>query len=139
MNAYIPETYIGSGSSRMDCYKQIAEIQNEEDKQRIVSSLVENYGKVPVEVDNLILIAQLKLAVKQAGGVKITLSGRSATVELAGIEKLNNHALMDGIDKYKNLVTLQVGSSPLLVFKTDGKKVEDVARFIKEIFANAKQ
>ena len=27
MNAYIPETYIGSGSSRMDCYKQIAEIK----------------------------------------------------------------------------------------------------------------
>ena len=135
MNAYIPETYIGSGSSRMDCYKQIAEIQNEEDRQRIVSSLVENYGKVPVEVDNLILIAQLKLAVKRAGGVKISLSGKSAVVELASIEKLNNHALMDNIEKYKNFVTLNVGASPLLVFKTNGKKVEEVARLIKDVFS----
>lgn len=138
MNAYIPETYIGSGSSRMDCYKQIAEIESEEDRQRIVSSLIENYGKVPVEVDNLILIAQLKLAVKKMGGVKISLSGRSATVELAGLESLNNSSLMDNIERYKNIVTLNVGASPILVFKTDGRKVEDLAKLIKEVFTNQK-
>ena len=47
----------------MDCYKQIAEIKGEEDKRRIRSSLEENYGKVPLEVENLMLFAELKLAV----------------------------------------------------------------------------
>ncbi|MBR2336339.1 MAG: transcription-repair coupling factor [Clostridia bacterium] len=135
MNAYIPETYIGSGSSRMDCYKQIAEIKSSEDKLRIVGSLLENYGKVPLEVENLILIAELKLAVKSRGGVKIVLSGRQAYVELDGLSSLNDGAFMDKIEKHKQAVTLSIGETPRLVFKTENLKVEEVANLIITVFA----
>ncbi len=135
MNAYIPETYIGSGSSRMDCYKQIAEIKGAEDKLRIVGSLVENYGKVPIEVENLILIAELKLAVKSRGGTKIVLSGRKAFVELEGLSSLNDSAFMDKINKYKQFVTLSVGATPSLIFKTENLQVEEVAKLIKTVFS----
>lgn len=135
MNAYIPETYIGSGSSRMDCYKQIAEIRGEEDRLRIVSSLKENYGKVPLEVDNLILISELKLAVKSRGGVKIVLSGRHAFVELEGLSCLSDSKFMDKINACKDSITLSVGATPSLVFKTEGKSVEEVARLMKSVFS----
>ena len=134
MNAYIPETYIGSGASRMDCYKQIAEIKNVEDKKRILSSLIENYGKVPLEVENLILIAELKLAVKQRDGIKIVLSGRQAYVDLASLESLRDSSFMDRIDKYKQWVTLSVGVIPRLVFKTEDLSVEEVANLMKTTF-----
>ena len=135
MNAYIPETYIGSGSSRMDCYKQIAEIKGEEDKRRIRSSLEENYGKVPLEVDNLMLIAELKLAVKGRGGVKIVLSGKQAYVDLEGLTSLNDAAFMDKIDKYKQSVTLSIGEAPRLIFKTADSTVEEIANLIKTVFS----
>ncbi len=135
MNAYIPETYIGSQSSRLDCYKQIAEIGGEEDRERIYWSLVENYGKVPVEVENLILIAQLKLAVKGRGGVKIVLNGKEALVEFDGLESFNDSAFIDKIEKNKQTVTFSVGSFPRLIFKIDGRKVEEVARQMLEVFS----
>ena len=135
MNAYIPETYIGSPPSRMDCYKQIAEIQGDEDESRIRLSLAENYGKVPLEVDNLILIARLKLAVKARGGVKITLSSKRAAVEFDGIESLNSADFIDRIQSHSNEVRLTVGAIPALVFSVEGRAVEDVARLMHKVFS----
>ncbi|MBQ8726542.1 MAG: transcription-repair coupling factor [Clostridia bacterium] len=135
MNAYIPETYIGSPPSRMDCYKQIAEIQGDEDESRIRSSLAENYGKVPLEVDNLILIARLKLAVKARGGVKITLSSKRAAVEFDGIESLNSPEFIDRIQSHASDVRFTVGAIPALVFNVEGRSVEDVARLMLGVFS----
>ncbi|MBE5742784.1 MAG: DEAD/DEAH box helicase, partial [Clostridiales bacterium] len=133
MNAYIPETYIGSSSSRMDCYKQIAEIKSDGDKERIISSLVENYGKVPVEVGNLILIAELKLVAKKRGATKITLSGKTATVELDGLYCLQAEGFIDRIEKHKKDVTLSVGEKPILVFNVETGKTENTALTMKEV------
>ena len=44
---------------------------------------------MPLEVENLMLIAELKLAVKSRGGVKIVLSGKQAYVDLEGLTSLN--------------------------------------------------
>lgn len=134
MNAYIPETFIGSPSSRMDCYKQIAEIKGDEDEKRIRESLFENYGKVPIEVDNLMLIARLKLAVKSRGGVKITLSSKTAGVDFDGLDALNSPDFIDSIDCHSKDVTLSVGATPKLVFKTEGKAVEEIARLMIKVF-----
>ena len=43
--------------------------------------------------------------------------------------------VVEVIEKNKDMVTLNVGQSPLLVFKTEGKKLEDLARFIKDVFS----
>lgn len=76
MDAYIPEDYISTSSSRMDCYKQIAEITTDEDDERVTRSLEEYYGKIPREVRNLILIAKLKAAAKKRGAVKIVVGAK---------------------------------------------------------------
>ena len=133
MNAYIPETYIGSSSSRMDCYKQIAEIKTVDDRERIVASLLDNYGKVPVEVGNLILISEIKLLAKRCGAIKITLSGKVATVELDGLYCLQKEGFIDRIENCKDTVTLSIGEKPVLVFKTESGNVENTAQKMKEV------
>lgn len=116
MDAYIPEGYVSSPPSRMDSYKQIAEIRTAEDEKRVRSSLEENYGKVPVEVDNLILIAKLKVAARKHNATKITLSGRKAEVELNGLDSLKEEGFLDKINAEKNAVTLSFKENPFLEF-----------------------
>ena len=60
ISAFIPESYVSSSAVRMDCYKQIAEIKCDEDENRIVNGMRENYGDLPQEALNLIKIARLK-------------------------------------------------------------------------------
>ena len=88
MDAYIPEDYISSSSSRMDCYKQIAEISTDEDRIRVVNSLEEYYGKIPYEVENLILIAGLKSAARKRGAIKIVVGAKKSYIELRNLQCL---------------------------------------------------
>ncbi len=134
MNAYIPETYVASSSSRMDIYKQIAEIKTAEDRNRIRSSLAENYGKVPAEVDNLIDIAELKLAARKRGCVKLVISEKAAFAELDGIERLKDSAFLSNITANKDEVTLSVTDTPRLVFKTENRNTEYIAERMRRIF-----
>ncbi len=134
MNAFIPEGYVASSSSRMDIYKQIAEIKTAEDEERIRSSLAENYGKVPAEVDNLINIAKLKLAAKRHGCVKLTISDKSAFAELDGIERLKSEGFLPAITARKNEVTLSLTDAPRLIFKTENRNTEYVAKQMKAVF-----
>ena len=116
MDAFIPESYVSSPPSRMDCYKQIAEIKTEEDEKRVRSSIEENYGKVPVEVDNLIIIAKLKVAARRHNAVKISLSGKRAFVALNGLDSLKEEGFLDRINGAKGYVTLGFAENPVLEF-----------------------
>ena len=116
MDAFIPESYVSSPPSRMDSYKQIAEIKTAEDEKRVRSSLEENYGKVPVEVDNLILIAKLKIAARKHNAVKVSLSGKRAEVVLNGLDSLKEEGFLDRINSNKGVVTLAFNENPALEF-----------------------
>lgn len=132
MDAYIPEDYISTSSSRMDCYKQIAEITADEDDERVTRSLEEYYGKIPREVRNLILIAKLKAAAKKRGAVKVAVGSKKSYVELADISCLQNAGLMDELLRRKDKITFEFSATPVIDFSKSGSSAEDTAKYMLE-------
>lgn len=132
MDAYIPEDYISTSSSRMDCYKQIAEITADEDDERVTRSLEEYYGKIPREVRNLILIAKLKAAAKKRGAVKVTVGSKKSYVELADISCLQNAGLMDELLRRKDKISFEFSATPVIDFSKSGSSAEDTAKYMLE-------
>ena len=124
-DAYIPDAYISNSSSRMDCYKQIAEIMDEKDERRVLSSVEENYGPIPHEVENLVAIAKLKAAAKKKRVVKAVVSGKNASLAFAGIDALQGNGVLDAVEKFKSFATLTFAENPVVVFRTDGAKPEE--------------
>ncbi len=132
MDAYIPEDYISTSSSRMDCYKQIAEITVDEDDERVTRSLEEYYGKIPREVRNLILIAKLKAAAKKRGAVKVAVGSKKSYVELADISCLQNAGLMDELLRRKDKISFEFSATPVIDFSKSGSSAEDTAKYMLE-------
>ena len=130
MDAYIPEDYISSSSSRMDCYKQIAEISTDEDRIRVVNSLEEYYGKIPYEVENLILIAGLKSAARKRGAIKIVVGAKKSYIELRNLQCLQTDGFIDELTAKKNEISLEFAASPVIDFTRSGKNPEEVAEFM---------
>lgn len=60
INAYIPEKYIKSGETRIEIYKKIAAVQNEEDALDIRDELIDRFGDIPDSVNSLVDIAMLR-------------------------------------------------------------------------------
>lgn len=132
MDAYIPEDYISTSSSRMDCYKQIAEITADEDDERVTRSLEEYYGKIPREVRNLIMIAKLKAAAKKRGAVKVAVGSKKSYVELADISCLQNAGLMDELLRRKDKISFEFSATPVIDFSKSGSSAEDTAKYMLE-------
>ena len=60
ISAYIPKTYIEDENIRMDMYKKIASISDDEDVSEITDELIDRFGTFDKNVENLIDIAYIK-------------------------------------------------------------------------------
>ena len=132
--AYIPEAYIESSAGRMDCYKQIAEIRSVEDYKRVCRSIEENYGAMPDEVLNLLIIAVLKSYAATFNVKKITVDAQGGCLELPSLNVLKDARLSAAIDKYKREITLSMTKSPQIVFapqSTQTKTMLGMTKFLK--------
>ena len=65
-DAFLPESYIRSSAQRMDIYKKIAHIENEEDFNDIISELTDRFGKIPRSAMTLIHTALVKAYASRA-------------------------------------------------------------------------
>ena len=137
--AYIPEWFIESSAGRMDCYKQIAEIRSVEDYKRVCRSVEENYGAMPDEVLNLLIIAVLKSYAQKFSVRKITVDSQGGTLELPSVNSLKSTGLSLAIERYKDGVSLSASKGVKLVFAsapTQTKTMLQMTKFLKFAVAN---
>lgn len=132
--AYIPENYIESPAGRMDCYKQIAEIRTVEDYKRVCVSIEDNFGAMPDEVLNLLIIAVLKSYASKFNVRKICVNSAEGSLELPSINSLKDNRLAAALDKYAGKVSLSMAKVPLIRFAphtNPAKTMLDMTKFLK--------
>lgn len=132
--AYIPERYIESNAGRMDCYKQIAEIRSVDDYKRVCRSIEENYGEMPDEVLNLLIIAVLKSYATKFNVKKISVDGQEGSLSLPSYRSLADERLSAAIEKYKRDITVSVAKDVQIVFpaaSTPTKTMLAMTKFLK--------
>ena len=132
--AYIPEAYVESSAGRLDCYKQIAEIRSVEDYKRVCISIEDNYGPMPDEVLNLLIIAVLKSFAAKFNVKKICVDSTEGSFELPSINSLNDARLSVALEKYRQSVKLSMAKAPLIVFaprSSPAKTMLDMTKFLK--------
>lgn len=132
--AYIPEAYIESSAGRMDCYKQIAEIRSVDDYKRICRSVEENYGPMPDEVLNLLIIAVLKSYAAHFNVKKVSVDGQGGALEFSSINSLKDVRLAAAIEKYGREIKLSMAKGVQIVFAphaTQTKTMLGMTKFLK--------
>lgn len=77
VEAYVPETWVTSERLRLEIYTKIANSTTLEQRADIRSELVDRYGEVPIEVDRLFDLAQLREKARQAGIEEITMQAKN--------------------------------------------------------------
>ena len=60
IDAYIPPAYIPNEFQKLDIYKRIAGIENEEESEEMLEELIDRFGDPPKSVENLLWIAKVK-------------------------------------------------------------------------------
>jgi len=71
ISSYIPDSYIDSGSQKIEVYQNIALCRNEEDIQNTIDELIDRYGVMPRELENLLEVARIKELARKANIIKV--------------------------------------------------------------------
>ncbi|MEG0511502.1 MAG: transcription-repair coupling factor [Clostridia bacterium] len=67
IDAYLPQDYVPQEQLRVEIYKRIAMIEDENGRMDIEEELIDRFGDVPTPVHNLMLIAQLRGVTRKLG------------------------------------------------------------------------
>ena len=137
VTSYIPDEYISDSNQKIEIYQNIALCKNEEDIQNVIDEIIDRFGNMPLELENLIDIARIKylarpLRIEKIASKKMnvvfTFTPVSSPEEL-GIDlvKLIKHygtkiKFSNGV---KPMITLEIGSS------NERQILNDVTEFLK--------
>ncbi|MFI1742236.1 transcription-repair coupling factor [Streptomyces sioyaensis] len=91
VDAHVPHDYAPGERLRLQAYRAIASATSEEDIAAVREELTDRYGKLPEPVENLLLVAGLRMLARACGVSDITLQGanvRFGPVELRESQEL---------------------------------------------------
>lgn len=60
IDAYIPDSYIRNEALKLDIYRRIAAVENEEERDDMLEELIDRFGDPPGSVQNLLEITRLR-------------------------------------------------------------------------------
>ncbi len=128
IEAHIPEKYIESLSQRIDIYKKIAVIINEEDSMDLIDELIDRYGEPPKAILGLIEIALFRNTASICGITEITQRNGNLLfyIKTPSLSQVSNLS-----DKFKGRVLFNNLSKPYISVRLNEK--QKPLELIKEV------
>ncbi|MFH8490504.1 transcription-repair coupling factor [Streptomyces longisporoflavus] len=119
VDAHVPHDYAPGERLRLAAYRSIASANTEEDIKAVREELTDRYGKLPEPVENLLLVAGMRMLARACSVGEIVLQGnniRFAPVELRESQELRLKRLYPG-------TVIKAGAHQLLVPRPKTAKV----------------
>lgn len=117
MDAFIPATYVKNEIQKLDIYKRIAEIENEEEMMDMQEELVDRFGDMPGAVNNLLNIALLKSVCHSLYIVGLVQKDNEVKLMMYPKAKLAVEKIPELVAKYKNSLKFIPQAAPYFLFK----------------------
>ncbi len=145
VSSYIPDSYIENGSQKIEVYQNIALCRTEEDIQNVIDELIDRYGVMPKELENLIEVARIKEMCRNAGIVKISekrsmqdfQNTQQSIVFYFDKNKYKPEIVDNLIKKYGYNIKFSTGIEPYVTLKignvTEEELIERIKEFLHEI------
>lgn len=129
VSSYIPDNFIENSSQKIEIYQNIALCRTEEELQNVIDEVIDRYGRLPKELENLIDIARIKQLARKANILKIA-QRESGIVFYFVKEKIKPEMVNTLITKYPMLVKFSNAVEPYVTLRI--KENENIIEKAKE-------
>ena len=135
VTTYIPDNYISDSSQKIEIYQNIALCKSEEDIQNIVDEMIDRFGNMPNQIENLLDIARIKILCKKKNISKVQ-EKRNFVVFTFDAKELNID-INELVKKYRNQIKFTQGIKPQITFATksttEKEILNEIIEFLKEL------
>jgi len=101
ISAYIPDSYIPNVMHKITMYHKISEASDEQEITNVVDELLDRFGDLPIEANNLIKIVEVRNQCRKMGITKVYIK--------------NNYVILEA-DKLSRTLKYFINSNDLLLF-----------------------
>lgn len=134
VSSYIPDNFIENSSQKIEIYQNIALCRTEEELQNVIDEVIDRYGRLPKELENLIDIARIKQLARKANILKIA-QRENGIVFYFVKEKIKPEMVNTLITKYPMLVKFSNAVEPYVTLriKENENIIEKAKEFLKTV------
>ena len=134
VSSYIPDNFIENSSQKIEIYQNIALCRTEEELQNVIDEVIDRYGRLPKELENLIDIARIKQLARKANILKIA-QRENGIVFYFVKEKIKPEMVNALITKYPMLVKFSNAVEPYVTLriKENENIIEKAKEFLKTV------
>ena len=142
VDAFIPNSYIKNEKQKLDVYKRIATIENEEQMDDITEELIDRFGDIPLKVQKLLNIAALKALAHSAYVIAVEQKGESYRFVMYEKAKVSVQKIPELLEAYKGDLLFRMEDPPFFLYRRKkrgrGDKREDVLEIVKKVLNDIK-
>ena len=142
VDAFIPSSYIPNEHQKLDIYKRIASIENEEEMEDMLEELIDRYGDVPKKVQKLLNIAMIKAMAHDAYVVSVEQKGETYKFVMYEKAKVHVERIAGLIERHKGDLTFTPEVNPYFTYKkrlhNKNEKDEDALEVVKKVLFEIK-
>ena len=131
ITCYIPDSYIEDSGQKIEVYQKIALCKTEEDIQNVIDEIIDRYGNIPQELENLIEVARIKQLAKAQNIIKVESKQSGILFTFDSSENIR-YDITELVKKYGNQIKFSAGIKPMITYKTTNLKEKELIKKIKE-------
>jgi transcription-repair coupling factor (superfamily II helicase) len=137
----IPETYVQDLSVRLGLYRRIAELVDRREIDAFAAELIDRFGLLPAEVDNLLAIIAIKRLCRDAGIEKVDAGPKGAVVTFRNNQFANPAGLVGFLQRQAGTAKLRPDQKLVFIRSWEDAKqrVAGTSRLLQELAKIAKE
>jgi transcription-repair coupling factor (superfamily II helicase) len=88
LDIYIPESYVSDSQHRVEIYRKLSEAQSVEEVKGVEAEVIDRFGALPQEVEDLLNFTCAKIAASHLGISRVSLNKEQLTLDFSEDKKL---------------------------------------------------
>ncbi|WP_417719093.1 transcription-repair coupling factor [Salipiger sp.] len=130
----IPEDYVPDLDVRLGLYRRLSELTTKVELEGFAAELIDRFGKLPREVNTLMLVVRIKAMCKHAGIAKLDAGPKGATVQFHNDKFARPEGLVAFINEQNGLA--KVKDNRIVIrrdWKTDADKIKGAFAIARDL------
>lgn len=132
IDAYIPASYIKNEYQKLDIYKRISGIENEEEYMDMQDELLDRFGDIPKPVDNLLVVAALKALAHRAYVTEVKVNRQEVRLTMYQKARLDTGKIPALIKAQDGALRFQMTEQPYFLYVDKKNKNKDCTAMMEK-------
>ncbi|MAC78633.1 MAG: transcription-repair coupling factor [Rhodobacteraceae bacterium] len=107
VSVLIPEDYVPDLDVRLGLYRRLSSLTTKVELEGFAAELIDRFGKLPKEVNTLLLVVRIKAMCKKAGIARLDGGPKGATIQFHNDKFVNPQGLVEFIQAQKGLAKVK--------------------------------